>query len=225
MTASALFLTYFDQCPLVAIIRGVTPGEVEAIGEAIIAAGIRIIEVPLNSPDPLASIRRLSDAMGDRALVGAGTVLTAECVERVRGAGGRLIVSPNTNADVIRASTAAGLVSAPGYFTPSEAFAAIEAGATALKLFPAEAASPAMVKAQRAVLPKDLPLLIVGGVAPANLRDWLNAGANGFGLGSGLYVPGRGPHEVSMRARAYVEALASFSVSDSARSRTSSNRP
>jgi len=209
MTASALFRTYFDQCPLVAIIRGITADEVEAVGEAIFAAGIRIIEVPLNSPDPLASIRRLSAAMGDRALVGAGTVLTTECVERVRGAAGRLIVSPNTNTDVIRATAAAELVSAPGYFTPSEAFAAIDAGATALKLFPAEAATPAVVKAQRAVLPKDLPLLIVGGVSAETMGPWLEAGANGFGLGSGLYVPGRSPAEVHARARAYVEALAS----------------
>ena len=209
MTAAALFNRYFDQCPLVAIIRGVTPDEVEAVGEAIFAGGIRIIEVPLNSPDPLASIRRLSAAMGDRALVGAGTVLTSRDVEQVRHAGGKLIVSPNVNTDVIRASAAAGLVSAPGYFTPSEAFAAIDAGATALKLFPAEAATPAVVKAQRAVLPKDLPLLIVGGVSPGNMRAWIEAGANGFGLGSGLYVPGRAPDEVGARARDYVQALAS----------------
>jgi len=209
MTASALFRRYFDECPLVAIIRGVTSDEVEAIGKAIFAGGIRIIEVPLNSPDPLASIRRLSEVMGERALVGAGTVLTTECVERVRGAGGRLIVSPNSNADVIRASAAAGLVSAPGYFTPSEAFIAIDAGATALKLFPAEAASPAVVKAQRAVLPKDIPLLVVGGVSPDNMDPWLDAGADGFGLGSGLYVAGRSPDEVGARARAYVQALAS----------------
>ena len=209
MTAAALFNRYFDQCPLVAIIRGVTPEEVEAVGEAIFAGGIRIIEVPLNSPDPLASIRRLSAAMGDRALVGAGTVLTPRDVEQVCHAGGKLIVSPNVNTDVIRASAAAGLVSAPGYFTPSEAFAAIDAGATALKLFPAEAATPAVVKAQRAVLPKDLPLLIVGGVSPGNMRAWIEAGANGFGLGSGLYVPGRAPDEVGARARDYVQALAS----------------
>lgn len=209
MTASALFHSYFDQCPLVAIIRGVTPDEVEAVGEALFAAGIRIIEVPLNSPDPLASIRRLSTIMGDRALIGAGTVLTTECVERVGGTGGRLIVSPNANLDVIRATAAAGLVSAPGYFTPTEAFAAIDAGATALKLFPAEAATPAVVKAQRAVLPKDIPLLIVGGVSADTMKPWLDAGANGFGLGSGLYVPGRSADEVGTRARAYVEALAS----------------
>ena len=204
-----LFNQYFDQCPLVAIIRGVTPGEVEAVGEAIFAAGIRIIEVPLNSPNPFESIRRLSEAMGDRALVGAGTVLNVGQVREVERAGGRLIVSPNSNSDVIRASVQAGLVSAPGYFTPSEAFAAIEAGATALKLFPAEAATPALVKAQRAVLPKELALLIVGGVNPETMQPWLAAGANGFGLGSGVFAPGRSAADTGARAKAYVDALAS----------------
>lgn len=204
----ALFHRYFDLCPLVAIIRGVTPDEVVAVGEAIFAAGIRIIEVPLNSPDPLESIRRMSSAMGDRALIGAGTVLTVQQVHDVQQAGGKLVVSPNTNIDVIRATATAGMVSAPGYFTPSEAFAALDAGATALKLFPAEAATPAVVKAQRAVLPKDLPLLIVGGVSPHTMGPWLAAGADGFGLGSGVFVTGRSPDEVGKRARAYVDALA-----------------
>lgn len=205
-----LFNRYFELCRLVAIIRGVTPDEVEAVGEAIFAAGIRIIEVPLNSPDPFESIRRLSVRMGDRALVGAGTVLNVGQVREVERAGGRLVVSPNTNPDVIRATARAGMVSAPGYFTPSEAFAAIDAGATALKLFPAEAASPMVVKAQRAVLPKDLPLLIVGGVTPANMQPWLAAGANGFGLGSGVYRPGQGPDEIGAQTRAYVQVLASI---------------
>ncbi len=205
-----LFKRYFDPCPLVAIIRGVTPDEVEAVGEAIFAAGIRIIEVPLNSPDPLESIRRLSARMGERALVGAGTVLTVGQVREVERAGGRLVVSPNTNPDVIRATVHAGMVSAPGYFTPSEAFTAIDAGATALKLFPAEGASPAVVKAQRAVLPKDVPLLIVGGVTPETMQPWLEAGANGFGLGSGVYSPGRSAEDSGARAAAYVQALASI---------------
>lgn len=209
MTASALFHRYFDGCPLVAIIRGVTPDEVEAVGEAIFAGGIRIIEVPLNSPNPIESIRRLAARMGQRALVGAGTVLEQADVEEVRRAGGRLIVSPNTNPDVIRATAAAGMVSAPGFFTPSEAFVAIEAGATALKLFPAEGASPAVVKAHRAVLPRDIPLLVVGGVAPETMAPWLKAGANGFGLGSGVYRPGQLADEVGAQARAYVRALAS----------------
>ena len=205
-----LFKRYFDLCPLVAIIRGVTPEEVEAVGEAIFAAGIRIIEVPLNSPDPFESIRRLSARMGDRALVGAGTVLNVSQVREVERAGGRLVVSPNTSPDVVRATVHAGMVSAPGYFTPSEAFAAIDAGATALKLFPAEATNPKVVKAQRAVLPKELPLLIVGGVSSTNMQPWLDAGANGFGLGSGVYAPGRSAKDSGARAAAYVQALASI---------------
>jgi len=200
---------YLGQCPLVAIIRGVTPGEADAIGSAIFEAGIRIIEVPLNSPDPLASIRRLADTFGDRALIGAGTVLDPAQVAEVQSAGGRLIVSPNTNPAVIRATVAAGMVSSPGYFTPSEAFAAIDAGAHALKLFPAEAATPAVLKAQRAVLPKDVPLIVVGGIKPDNMRPWIDAGADGFGLGSGLYAPGRSAAETGQLAGAYVAGVIS----------------
>lgn len=196
-----------DQCPLVAILRGVTSGEAEAIGDAILEAGIRIIEVPLNSPDPFTSIERLARRFGESALVGAGTVLDAADVARVSGAGGRLIVSPNTFAPVIEAAVAAGLVSLPGFFTPSEAFAALRAGATGLKLFPAEGAVPAVVKAQRAVLPKDVPLLVVGGIGPGNMQPWLDAGARGFGLGSGLYRPGQSARETAAKARAYVEGL------------------
>ncbi|HEX8241369.1 MAG TPA: 2-dehydro-3-deoxy-6-phosphogalactonate aldolase [Allosphingosinicella sp.] len=195
------------ECPLVAIIRGVKPDEAEAIGEAIFAAGIRMIEVPLNSPDPLASIERLARAFGDRALIGAGTVLDPADVARVRDSGGRIIVSPNTFPPVIEASAAATLVSLPGFFTPSEAFRALRAGATGLKLFPAEGASPAVVKAQRAVLPKDLPVLVVGGIGPGNMQPWIEAGADGFGLGSGLYKPGQSSQETGAKARAYVEGL------------------
>jgi len=198
---------HLAECPLVAIIRGVTPGEAEAIGRAIFDAGIRIIEVPLNSPDPLKSIRILADAIGDEALIGAGTVLSVEQVGQVRSAGGSLIVSPNSDTEVIAASVAAGMASCPGYFTPSEAFAALKAGADALKLFPAEGASPQVVKAQRAVLPKDVPLLVVGGVSPDNMQPWTNAGANGFGLGSGLYKPGQSAEETAAKARAYVEGV------------------
>ena len=193
------------ECPLVAIIRGVTPAEAEAIGAAIYEAGIRIIEVPLNSPEPFDSIGRLARSLGDRALIGAGTVLKAEDVARVRDAGGRLAVSPNCSRPVIEAAVAADLVSAPGFFTPSEAFEALDAGAHALKLFPAEAATPAVVKAQRAVLPKDVPLLVVGGVKPDNMYPYLDAGADGFGLGSGLYTPGRSVDEVRQAAIRYVE--------------------
>ena len=208
MSAIDDFRRHFAACPLIAIIRGVTPDTVAEIGEAILSGGIRIIEVPLNSPEPLESIRRLAGRMGDRALVGAGTVLDPEQVGKVAHAGGRLVVSPNTDSAVIHATAMAGMVSAPGYFTPSEAFTALKAGAHALKLFPAEGASPAVVKAQRAVLPKDVPLLVVGGVTPDNIRAWLDAGANGFGLGSGLYRPGQSAEETAAKARAYAAGVA-----------------
>ena len=207
MSASELLHRYLDQCPLVAIIRGVAPREAESIGDALYEAGIRIIEVPLNSPDPLSSIKRLATKFGDRVLVGAGTVLKADDVARVRDAGGRIIVSPDTNPGVISAAAAASLVSSPGYFTPSEAFAAVRAGANALKLFPAEAASPAVLKAQLAVIPKDIPVLAVGGIRPDNMRPWLDAGASGFGLGGGLYQPGQSPEDTLAKARAYVEGV------------------
>jgi 2-dehydro-3-deoxyphosphogalactonate aldolase len=207
VSASEIFRRYLDQCPLVAIVRGVTPGQAEAIGEAIYEAGIRIVEVPLNSPDPLASIERLAKRFGERMLVGAGTVLEPTDVGRVWDAGGRLIVSPDTNVEVIAATATIDLVSSPGYFTPSEAFAAVRAGATALKLFPAEAATPRVLKAQLAVLPRDVPILAVGGIKPDNMRPWLDAGASGFGLGGGLYQPGQSVEETLSKARAYVEGL------------------
>lgn len=201
------FRNYLDACPLVGIIRGVTPDEIEAIGTAIFDAGIRIIEVPLNSPDPFKSIQRLADRLGDRVLIGAGTVLEPDQVAEVKAAGGRLIVSPNTNPAVIRASVAAGMIASPGYFSPSEAFIAIEAGAHALKFFPAEAATPAVIKAQRAVLPRHIPLIVVGGIQPDAMQPWLQAGADGFGLGSGLYVPGQSPAATAEKAQAYVAGL------------------
>jgi 2-dehydro-3-deoxyphosphogalactonate aldolase len=208
VTASALLHRYLDQCPLIAIIRGVTPDEVEAIGDAVFESGIRIIEVPLNSPGPIDSIARLAAKFGDRMLVGGGTVLDPQKVGEVAAAGGRLVVAPNTNPAVIAATVAAGLVSCPGYFTPSDAFAALDAGATALKLFPAEGASLAVLKAQRAVIPKEVPIFVVGGVQPDGLRSWIDAGATGFGLGGGLYKPGQSPAETSAKASAYVAALA-----------------
>lgn len=207
MTASEDFDRYLAECPLVAIIRGVTPGEVEAIGQALYDSGIRIIEVPLNSHDPLESIGRLAAALDGRALVGAGTVLEPQQVAEVANVGGRLIVAPNTSKAVIHAAASANMVAAPGYFTPSEAFAALESGAHALKLFPAEGASPAVLKAQRAVLPKGTPVLVVGGIQPDNMGPWFDAGADGFGLGSGLYAPGRSPDETAARARAYVQGV------------------
>lgn len=207
MNAKALLRDFLDQCPLIAIIRGVTPAEAEAVGDAIYEGGIRIIEVPLNSPDPLRSIETLARKFGDEVLVGAGTVLEPAQVAEVQAAGGRIIVSPNTNLEVIAVSAAAGMVSSPGFFTPSEAFAAIEAGATGLKLFPAEGASPAVMKAQLAVIPREIPVMAVGGIAPDNMRPWLDAGASGFGLGSGLFKPGQSPAETRDKARAYVAGL------------------
>jgi 2-dehydro-3-deoxyphosphogalactonate aldolase len=202
-----LLSRYLGECPLIAIIRGVTPAEAEATGQAVYDAGIRIIEVPLNSPEPIESIRILSAKFGDLMLVGGGTVFTPANVEDVRDAGGRLVVSPNTNPQVIAAAAAAGLVSCPGYFTPSEAFAALDAGATALKLFPAEGASPAVLKAQLAVIPKGVPMIVVGGVKPDNMQAWADAGATGFGLGSGLYKPGQAAAETLDKARAYVAGM------------------
>jgi 2-dehydro-3-deoxyphosphogalactonate aldolase len=207
MTPAETLRTHLDRCPLIAILRGVTPDAVEGVVGALIEAGIAIIEVPLNSPDPLASIERAARRFGGDALIGAGTVLSVQDVRGVKEAGGRIIVSPNTDVEVIGASVDAGLVSAPGYFTPSEGFAALKAGAHALKLFPAEAATPAVVKAQRAVLPKHVPLLVVGGISAQTMQPWLDAGANGFGLGSGIYKPGQTPAEVAAQARAFIAAL------------------
>ena len=204
------FRSHLADCPLVAIIRGVTPAEVEGVGAALLDAGFRIIEVPLNSPDPLASIERLAKLAGERATIGAGTVLTAADVRRVAEVGGRIIVAPNSDAEVIRATVAAGLVSSPGYFTPSEAFDALKAGAHVLKLFPAEAAGPAVVKAQLAVLPREIPLIVVGGIRPDNMRPYVEAGAAGFGLGSSLYTPGMAASEVAANARAFVSAIAAL---------------
>jgi 2-dehydro-3-deoxyphosphogalactonate aldolase len=209
MTARHLFDRHFGQCPLVAIIRGVTGAEAQDIGRALFDGGIRIIEVPLNSPEPFDSIRILADTFGDEALIGAGTVLDPADVDRVRSAGGRIIVSPNTNRQVIEASVEAGMVSSPGFYTPTEAMLALECGAHALKFFPAEAGSPAVVKALRAVLPKHVPLLVVGGVSPESVGEWLAAGADGFGLGGALYKPGQSPEKTVSKARAFVEAVKS----------------
>jgi 2-dehydro-3-deoxyphosphogalactonate aldolase len=194
--------------PLVAILRGIRPDEVEAAGDALVEAGFTLIEVPLNSPDPLVSIERLAQRVGDRAIVGAGTVLTVAQVAQVQDAGGAMIVSPNTDLAVIAESAQRGMVSLPGYFTPSEAFAALAAGASGLKLFPAEAATPSVVKAQRAVLPRDVPLFAVGGISPDNMGPWLAAGANGFGLGSALYKAGATTEEIAANARAFAAAWA-----------------
>lgn len=201
------FSTAFARCPLVAILRGVRPDEIDAIGDGLVDAGFTLIEVPLNSPDPLDSIARLAKRLDGHAVVGAGTVLQVSQVDDVRAAGGRIIVSPNANPVVIAAAASAGLASLPGIATPTEAFAALDAGATALKLFPAEAASPAVLKAMRAVLPRDVRMLPVGGIAPDTMVPWLAAGADGFGLGSALYTVGRGADDVAARARDFIAAL------------------
>ena len=199
------FTTAFARCPLVAILRGVRPDEVEPIGDALVEAGFTLIEVPMNSPDPLGSIGRLARRLEGKALVGAGTVLTPDQVDAVQQAGGQLIISPNSNLSVIARSAEAGLISMPGYFTPTEAFAAVQAGASALKLFPAEAATPTVLKAQRAVLPKELPVLAVGGINPGNMGPWVAAGADGFGLGSALYKPGATAAQVGEAAQACMQ--------------------
>lgn len=209
MSIAQQFERHFASCPLIAVLRGVRPDEVEAIGEALVEGGIRIIEVPLNSPDPFSSIKRLAARVRGHATVGAGTVLGVDQVEQVRAAGGQLIVSPTTNPAVIAATVAADMISCPGYYTPTEAFAALDAGARMLKFFPAEAASPAVIRAQRAVLPKDTRLIVVGGVVPDAMAQWTHAGADGFGLGSGLYKPGQDAITTFDRARAYVAALRS----------------
>jgi 2-dehydro-3-deoxyphosphogalactonate aldolase len=194
------------QCPIAAILRGVTPDEIDAIGDALVEAGITIIEVPLNSPNPFESIKRLAARHGAHALVGAGTVLDRADVARVSAAGGRLVVAPNFDADVVRATKAAGLMSLPGVMTPSEGFAALKAGADGLKLFPAEIIPPAVFKAWRAVFPADTLLLAVGGVTVDNLKSYADAGASGYGIGSALYKPGRPAKEVGKLARALVAA-------------------
>lgn len=195
------------RCPLIAILRGITPAEAPAIGEALVAAGFSVIEVPLNSPEPLGSIRALAERFGDRTLIGAGTVMTAADVLAVKGAGGRLIVMPHGDLDVVRAAKAAALQVVPGVATPTEAFAALAAGADALKLFPAEMITPVVVKALRAVLPKDVRLVPVGGISAANIPAYRAAGASAFGIGSTLYSPGKSAGDVARDAAALIRAL------------------
>jgi 2-dehydro-3-deoxyphosphogalactonate aldolase len=193
------------QQPLIAILRGLTPAEAPAIGQALVDSGFAIIEVPLNSPEPLRSIADLS-AQFPQALIGAGTVLNAEQVKDVHAAGGRLIVSPNFNPAVVAQALALNMVVLPGVATPTEAFAALDAGAHGLKLFPAEMISPTTVKALRAVLPKSAALMPVGGITPENMAVYRAAGATGFGLGSALYAPGRSAEQVQEMALAFVRA-------------------
>ena len=192
--------------PLVAILRGITPAEAPAILKVLIDSGIGLIEVPLNSPDPLESVALMVTHAGDRARIGAGTVLTVADVDAVAATGASLIVSPNTNPEVIAETKAKGLDSFPGVFTATEAHAAIAAGADALKFFPADLLGPAGIKAIGTILPKGFPLLAVGGVDASNMAEYLAAGVAGFGIGSSLYKPGLSAHEVGRRAREMVSA-------------------
>jgi 2-dehydro-3-deoxyphosphogalactonate aldolase len=197
---------HLDTLPLIAILRGITPDEALPVGRALVEADFRIIEVPLNSPQPLRSIEALARELGGRCLIGAGTVTSALQVRQVADAGGRLIVMPHGDAAVIGAAKAHSLCCAPGVATPTEAFAALAAGADALKLFPAEMLTPAVLKALRAVLPADTLLLPVGGITPHNLAPYVDAGASGFGLGSALYKPGLSVAAVQAHATAFVRA-------------------
>ena len=197
-------------CGLIAILRGVTTPEIKDVGAALHDAGIRVVEVPLNSPDPFSSIERLASAFAGRLVTGAGTVLDASDINLLKAHKGEIAVSPDCNPAVIQRAREAGLVPLPGVFTPTEAFAAIRAGATHLKLFPAEAASPVTVKAWKAVLPKHVKLYAVGGITPANMQPWIDAGISGFGIGSNIYKPGMSPHAVAKAAAEFVAAWKSL---------------
>jgi len=197
---------YLARCGLVAILRGIRPEEAIPVTAALEAGGLAIVEVPLNSPDPMRSIAALAAEFGDRLLIGAGTVMSEAQVAEIATAGGRLIVTPHADARVVRAAKRHGLLAIPGCFTPAEAFAMLEAGADALKLFPAEGASPAMLRAMRAVLPPETMVLPVGGIDASNMAAWRKAGAAGFGIGSAIYKPGDTAAAVRAKAVALVAA-------------------
>ncbi|MDH2050770.1 2-dehydro-3-deoxy-6-phosphogalactonate aldolase [Achromobacter marplatensis] len=198
--------TAMAHCGLIAILRGIKPAEAEAVGNALYDAGFRLIEVPLNSPDPLASIRAMRAALPTDCLIGAGTVLNPDDCARVQDAGGELIVMPHSDAAVIRTAKQLGMASCPGVATPTEAFAALAAGADVLKMFPAEQLGPVVLKAWRAVMRPPIALVPVGGITPDNLSIYAQAGASGFGLGSALYKPGLSATEVGQNARAFIAA-------------------
>jgi 2-dehydro-3-deoxyphosphogalactonate aldolase len=201
---------WLEPCPLVAILRGIKPAEVESIGSALERAGIRIVEVPLNSPSPLESIAILSRGFGGRMLIGAGTLTDPSQVREVAAAGGRLIVTPHADPAIVRAAKQAGLFAAPGFFNPTEAFAMLQAGADAIKLFPAEVLGPPMLKALRAVLPSSAIVIPVGGVGAGQVAPWMAAGALGLGVGSSIYKPGDDARIVEAKARALVAAVRAY---------------
>ena len=206
MSHIAAFDKAFGACPLIAILRGLKPDEAVSIGEALVEAGITILEVPLNSPEPFLSISKLAKALQSKAIVGAGTVYRRTEVDRVMDAGGTLIVSPNTNIEVIAHTASLGLVSAPGMFTPTEAVAALDAGATVLKVFPGELMSPQGVKALSAVLPRGTRMALVGGVNEQTFAQYKSTPLAGYGIGSSLYSPGVNAVEIGERARRFIKA-------------------
>ena len=209
MTA-AKFAEWLEPMPLIAILRGVKPEEILDVGQVLVDAGFRIIEVPLNSPEPLSSIRKLSERFGERLLTGAGTVLDPAAVPQVEAAGGRLIVMPHADAQVVQAARSRSLYALPGFATPTEAFQMLDAGADGIKLFPAEAASPPILKAIRAVLPSGSCVIPVGGITPDRLAAYWQAGASGFGLGSALYKAGMKAREVAQNAARFTSAMAAL---------------
>jgi 2-dehydro-3-deoxyphosphogalactonate aldolase len=201
-----IFADVVSECGLIAILRGITTNEVEAVGQALFDAGIRVAEIPLNSPDPFTSIQKMSAAFKGKLIVSAGTVLSPQDVNLLKAHGGRISVSPDCNEAVIARAKKLGIGPLPGVFTPTEAFAAIRAGATHLKLFPAEAASPITVKAWRAVLPKLVGVYAVGGITPVNMQSWIDAGVSGFGIGSNIYKQGFTTADVAKSAKEFVTA-------------------
>ena len=204
--------SYLRPLPLIAVLRGITPAEIDAVGAALIDNGFRILEVPLNSPEPYDSIARLERRFGERCLTGAGTVIKVSDVAKVAAAGGRLIVMPHGDVEIVREAKRLGMLCVPGVATPTEAFAALDAGADGLKMFPAEQLSPAALKAWRAVLPKDALVFPVGGIRPDNMTPYWEVGANGFGTGSNLYTPGAMADTVREAAARYAAGFASLNA-------------
>ena len=204
--------SYLRPLPLIAVLRGITPAEIDAVGAALIDNGFRILEVPLNSPEPFDSIARLERRFGEHCLTGAGTVIKVTDVAKVAAAGGKLIVMPHGDVEIVREAKRLGMLCVPGVATPTEAFAALDAGADGLKMFPAEQLSPAALKAWRAVLPKDALVFPVGGIRPDNMAPYWEVGANGFGTGSNLYAPGATADTVREAAARYAAGFASLNA-------------